>query len=868
MQPIRTFEVIPFLPPQLDCLKELAFNLRWTWDHETIHLFQRLDHELWESTGHNPVLMLGTISQQRLDEAAKDEGFLAHLDRICQRHYEYLKNQGTWYKKQQRQKEKDVIAYFSAEFGLTECLPIYSGGLGILAGDHVKAASELGLPLVGVGIAYQQGYFRQYLNAEGWQQERYPINDFYNMPIKLMRNADGTPLIVTVDLPGRPVNIQVWKAQVGRVELYLMDTNIPQRRKEDEDITDALYHGDPDTRIQQEIILGIGGMRVLKALGISPTVCHMNEGHSAFLSIERTRQLMEDRKMSFWEAKEACAAGCIFTTHTAVPAGLDKFSPDLMDKYFSDYYRSLGISREEFLALGRANPSDNFEPFSMAHLAIRLSTLTNAVSKLHGEVSQKLFQGLWKDLPWTEVPINWVTNGIHTRSWISDEMADIYERYLGARWFEESMDAAMWKRIEEVPDEEMWRVRTRRRERLVNFCRKRMRAQLEARGALSSEVKEASEMLNPNALTIGFARRVATYKRATLLFQDAKRLATILNNKERPVQIIIAGKAHPEDAPAKALIREIIQMTRSEDLKGKIVFIEDYEINVARWLVSGVDVWLNTPRRNLEACGTSGMKVVFNGGLNCSILDGWWDEAYAAHPHSGWAIGRGEVYADQDYQDEVESNALYDLLEKEIVAKFYERDREGIPRWWIERVKNSMADLCSEFNVNRMVREYAMTTYFPATGRFTRFLESDAKRAKAMSTWKKKTESEWRNVHIERVETQIPETVRVGDDMVVRAMLHLGGLSPEDVAVQIYHGQIDAYNNIVDGEVTCMKPAEQVDGRQVFTGEIKYSRSGRHGFSVRVLPKHADLTSPYEMGLIEWASSGQLSETPRIMQSV
>jgi glycogen phosphorylase len=865
MQPIRTFEVIPFLPPQLDCLKELAFNLRWSWDHETIHLFQRLDHDLWESTGHNPVLMLGTISQARLDEAAKDEGFLAHLDRICQRHYEYLKNQGTWYKKQQRQGQKDVIAYFSAEFGITECMPIYSGGLGILAGDHIKAASELGLPLVGVGIAYQQGYFRQYLNAEGWQQERYPINDFYNMPIKLVRNADGSPLIVTVDLPGRPVNIQVWKAQVGRVELYLMDTNIPQRRKEDEDITDALYHGDPDTRIRQEIVLGIGGMRVLKALGISPTVCHMNEGHSAFLSLERTRQLMEDRKMSFWHAKEACAAGCIFTTHTAVPAGLDKFSPELIEKYFGEYYRSLGINRDEFLALGRANPSDQYEPFSMAHLAIRLSSQTNAVSELHGVVSQKLFQSVWRGLPWPEVPISFVTNGIHTRSWISDEMADIFERYLGARWYDETTDTQMWKRIDEVPDEELWRIRTRRRERLVNFCRKRVRAQMDARGALASELKEASEILNPNALTIGFARRVATYKRATLFLKDIKRLASILNNKERPVQIIIAGKAHPEDTPAKGLIREIIQMTRDEDLKGKVVFLEDYDMNVGRWLVSGVDVWLNTPRRNLEACGTSGMKVVFNGGLNCSILDGWWDEAYT--PRAGWAIGRGEEYADNEYQDEVESNALYDLLEKEIVPKFYERDRDGIPRGWIDRMKTSMADLCPEFNVNRMVREYAERTYFPGTGRFTKFLDKDAARAKALSDWKKKLEHEWRNVRIERVETQIPETVRVNDDVSIKAWVHLGGLSPDDVAVQIYHGQIDAYNNIVHGDVTPMTVAEPIDGRHVFEGHMKYSRSGRHGFTVRVLPKREDLSTPYDLGLIEWASQADVTEG-RAMQSV
>lgn len=866
MQPIRTVEVIPFLPPELECLKELAYNLRWTWDHETIHLFQRLDRELWESTGHNPVLMLGTISQSRLDEAAKDDGFRAHLDRICQLHYEYKKGLGTWYKKQVRRGTKDCVAYFSAEFGITECLPIYSGGLGILAGDHVKAASELGLPLVGVGIAYQQGYFRQYLNADGWQQERYPVNDFYNMPMKQVRDDNGNPLIVSVDLPGRSVNIQVWKAEVGRVELYLMDTNVPQKRKEDEDITDALYHGDPDIRIRQEIILGIGGMRVLKALGISPTVCHMNEGHSAFLALERIRQLMEERKLSFHEAREVAAAGSVFTTHTAVPAGIDKFSPDLMERYLGDYYRALGLSKEEFLALGRANASDSFEPFSMAYLAIRLSTKVNAVSKLHGDVSQKLFQPVWRDVPVNEVPITYITNGVHTRSWISDEMADIFNRYLGTRWLDDTTDQSMWKRIEDVPDEELWRIKQRRRERMVNFCRKRVRSQMEARGAMPSELKEASEILSHDALTIGFARRVATYKRATLLLQDPKRLAAILNNKERPVQIIIAGKAHPEDAPAKELIRQLIQLTRQPELKGKFVFIEDYDMNVARWLVSGVDLWLNTPRRFLEACGTSGMKVIFNGGINCSILDGWWDEAYT--PRAGWAIGRGEVYSDPLYQDEVESNALYDLLEKEIITKFYERDNNDIPRAWIHRMKTSMVDLAPQFNVNRMVREYALRTYLPASIRFSDFLENDSARAREMSAWKRRVENDWHHVRVEAVETQVPEKVHVGDDMRVRAWISMGPLSPEDFSVQIYHGRLDAHGNFIEGEVVPMVLSEQKDGKSLFTGAIRYFKSGRHGFTVRVLAHHDDMGTPFETGLIQWANDDQLAESPKAMQSV
>lgn len=858
MQPIRTVEVVPFLPPELESLRVLAYNLRWTWDHETVSLFRRLDKGLWELTGHNPVEMLGTISQERLDQAAKDDAYIANLNRISQSFERYLGNQSTWYKREKRKAPGELIAYFSAEFGITEALPIYSGGLGVLAGDHVKAASDLGLPFVAVGIAYQQGYFRQYLNPDGWQQERYPINDFYNMPIQQVRGGDGQPLIISVELPGRSCNIQVWKAQVGRVPLYLMDTNIPQNRRDDEDITDALYHADSDVRIKQEIILGIGGMRVLKALGINPTICHMNEGHSAFLAIERIRMLKEEHGLSFGEAREVAAAGQQFTTHTAVPAGIDKFSPELVDKYFGDYYHKIGLNREEFLSLGRVNPTDPYEPFSMANLAIRLSAKTNAVSRLHGDVSRKLFQTNWKNVPEHEVPISHVTNGIHASSWISDDMAEIYNRYLGPRWYEDPGDASVWRRVEAIPDEELWRLRWRRRERLVDFCRKRVRQQLDQKGALPSEVKESLGLLSPDALTIGFARRVATYKRLTLVLRDLERLAEVLGNKDRPIQIIMAGKAHPEDSPAKELIRQVIHSSRVENIRTRFCFIEDYDMNVARWLTQGVDVWLNTPRRFLEACGTSGMKVVFNGGLNCSILDGWWDEAY--NPNCGWAIGKGEVYSDSAYQDDVESNALYDLLEKEIAPLFYERDKSGIPRAWMSRMKSAMMEICPQFNINRMVREYCQTAYFPSTERYSDFVEKDSARAKALSAWKRRVHFQWNDVRIESVEAVVPETVSVGDDMTVRVKMYLGGLDATDVSVQIYHGPIDAYGNIVNGEAVAMQPGTE----SLFTGTIRYFRSGRHGFTVRVLPHHEDESSPFETGLIQWATGNLLTE-PRVL---
>jgi starch phosphorylase len=837
-------------------MRELAYNLRWTWEHEIINLFRRMDKELWETTNHNPVLMLGTVGQERLNELAADEGFLVQLNRIYQKHQEYMKSEAsTWHNKHQtRQAKKGVIAYFSAEFGLTEALPIYSGGLGILAGDHIKAASDLGLPLVGVGIVYQEGYFRQYLNADGWQQERYPINDFYNLPILPVKEKDGSSAMISIDFPGRKVFARIWKAQVGRVPLYLLDTNIPQNNKQDEDITDALYHGDSDLRMKQEMILGLGGMRALKLLGIDPAVCHMNEGHSAFLGLERIRMLMEEQSLTFAEAREVAAAGQIFTTHTAVPAGIDKFTPEMVERYFGEYYRALGLNKEQFLALGRANPNDALEPLSMAMLAINLSSKTNAVSKLHGDVSRKLFGGAWKDLPVHEVPITHITNGVHAKTWISEEMSDLFERYLGRNWSEEIVDQNIWKRVEDIPDEELWRSHERRRQRLVSFCRARMRKQLEAKGALPSEIKEASQILDPEALTIGFARRMATYKRATMLLKEAEKLAAILSNKDRPVQIIMAGKAHPEDTPAKELIKQVIHFSRREDVKKRFVFLEDYDMNVARWMVEGVDIWLNTPRRFLEASGTSGMKVNFNGGINVSVLDGWWDEAY--EPHVGWAIGHGEVYADSDYQDDVESAALYDLLEKEIVPCFYDRDKNGRPRAWIERMKAAMLKLCPQFSINRMVREYATRAYYPAQSRYFEFLENKAEKAKQLAEWKARAQRAWRDVRINSVESSAAEKLQVGDDMRVRAWVHLGELTPEDVSVQIYHGPIDQTGNIVEGEIVPLIYSEESSkpGSALFAGAIRYFKSGRHGFTVRILAHHDDLISPFETGLLHWAS--------------
>jgi starch phosphorylase len=863
MRPSHTFRVIPALPAKLERLRDLAHNLWWSWNHEAIQLFRRLDRDLWESTGHNPVLILGSIRQERLQLMADDDGFVAYTDRVCRVFDRYMAKESTWYDKafaaasedKPSEAGKPRIAYFSAEFGLTESLGIYAGGLGILAGDHMKSASDLGLPLVGVGLLYQQGYFRQYLNPDGWQQELYPENDFYNLPLTLERQLSGAPLLIEVHYPGRIVKAQVWRAQVGRVPLYLLDTNIEDNRPDDRDITDQLYGGDDEMRIRQEILLGIGGIRALEALDLRPAVCHMNEGHSAFLALERIRLLMEEHGLTFAEAREAATAGHVFTTHTPVPAGIDWFHPNLVDRYFSHYYPGLGITRHQFLGLGRTNPDDVNGHFCMAILAMRLANKTNGVSQLHGRVSREMWHEVWPQLPPGEVPIISITNGIHPRSWISDDMADLYDRYLGPRWVERPAELSVWQRVTRIPDEELWRTHERRRERLVAFARRRLSRQLEQRGSRPSEIRQAEEVLDPEALTIGFARRFATYKRATLLFHDIERLAHIVSERDRPVQIIFAGKAHPKDNPGKELIRQIIHNARRLEFRNRIVFIEDYDMVVARYLLQGVDVWLNTPRRPHEASGTSGMKATANGALNLSVLDGWWDEAYT--PETGWAIGRGEEYgSDQvDYQDEVEANALYDLLEKEIIPLFYERSRDGLPRGWTAKMKAAMRDHAGLFNTNRMVRDYTELCYEPSAMRSDRLMQNDLERAKALAAWKARVREQWPQIRIERVWSEWAEgqELKVGDQLQVQAQVQLGQLKPTDVAVELYYGPLDAEGLIVQGQVLPTLIAQSKgSGTYIFAGAITCQTSGRHGYALRIVPKHDDLETPFEMNLILW----------------
>ncbi len=868
METVRTFTVKPLLPEPLKDLRLLANNMFWSWNSKFVELFVRIDSNLWQQCGQNPVKLLGTVSQARLEDLAGNEGFIFQLSQAVEK-LNHQMNAPSWYDKVYETENKPVIAYFSAEFGIHESLPIYSGGLGILAGDHLKSASDLGIPLVAIGLLYQRGYFRQYLNTDGWQQEHYVDNDFHNIPVEPVRKRTGREITVSVPFPGRSVKAQIWLANIGRTKLYLLDTNIPANAPDDRIITQRLYAGDSEMRIRQEIILGMGGFKALLQIGLEPSVCHMNEGHAAFMSLERIRKLRSTYNMTFEQAAEAAKSSNIFTIHTPVEAGNDEFSPELIDKYFGYYYGKLGINRDRFLALGRINPNDEKEKFKMPVLAMRTSTYRNGVSQLHGEVSRKIWSRIWPQLPNEQVPIGNITNGVHAKTWLSGELVGLYERYLGAGWSDEIVDKELWDGIDRIPDEEFWQIHQRCRERLVGFARKSLKRQLERRGAFHTELGRAEEVLDPEALTIGFARRFATYKRGNLLMRDPERLIKLLNNSQKPLQIIFAGKAHPHDTEGKEIIRDIVHFANQQNTRRRIVFLEDYDMNVARYLVQGVDIWLNNPRRPMEASGTSGMKAALNGVLNISTLDGWWPEGYTKD--GGWIIGAGEEYDDLDYQDDVESQAIYNLLENEVVNLFYSHSSDKLPRGWIKQMKNTIKWCTPRFNTHRMVAEYTRRFYNPAAARWQRLSSENMELAKNLSNWRAGVKEAWQDLSIENVDVQIDDgqkssqldvkqpQLEVGSQLKVAAEVRLGRLKPDDVAVEIYHGLIDSSGNISAGQVTRMSHESngQPENTNVFTGAIPCTMSGKYGFALRIMPNHPDLDEPYEPGMILWESAKQ-----------
>jgi starch phosphorylase len=850
MQNIKKFTVVPAIPQRLADLRRIAYNLWWTWNYDAVSLFHRLDRKGWTRVQHNPIRLLAELPQEVLEQAAKDPAYLAHMDRVLVALESYLKAE-TWFQRQYPQHKDKTIAYFSMEFGLHECLPLYSGGLGVLAGDHMKSASDIGLPLVGIGLYYQQGYFQQFLSNDGWQFEDYPDNDLHNLPVELVRDAAGAPLLVSVPMARREVKIRIFRATVGRNKLFFLDTAIPENAADDQHITMRLYGGDQEMRIRQEMVLGFGGLRALRAMGYSPAVFHMNEGHSTFLALEEMRRLMVSEKLSFTEAREAVAGCTIFTTHTPVPAGIDTFPPSLVGKYLGQVAEEMGVPFEELLKLGRQNPTNNDEPLSMATLALSLSRMSNGVSRMHGRVAREMWRSNWAGVPIDEIPITSVTNGVHIRSWLCTDLERLFERYLGLDWTANPDDSRIWDRVADIPDAELWRAHERRRERLVVDVRNRLKEQYGKRGAPPSQIAESEEILNPEALTIGFARRFAPYKRATLLLRNTERLLKMLESTDRPVQFVFAGKAHPRDNLGKELIKNLIQFARRPEVRHRFAFIENYNMSIARFLVQGVDVWLNNPTKPLEASGTSGMKVTPNGGINFSVLDGWWWEAFDGT--NGWVIGDDRMYDNADYQDFVESESIYDMLEHEIIPEFYDRGSDGLPRKWIARMKASMRTCTPRFSSARMVREYAERLYMPALDHGLHLRDGQFAAARSLAEWRTRISKRWSGVEIQSFEPAETGTCTVGGSVHVNAVVKLGDIDPKEVAVQLYHGPSPTNGTIDSGRVVSMEVArKRKDGLYEYSGSIPCTSSGQQGFGVRVLPKHPDITGELDMHLVKW----------------
>ena len=850
---VKQLLVLPKLPERLARLEELANNIWYSWSWDVVRLFIRLDAEMWEKCYQNPIFMLSKLPQLRLEEAANDEAFIASLDRVYNKYQEYLSRE-RWFHFKYPQLENERVVYFSLEYGLETGLPVYSGGLGVLSGDTLKSGSDLGLPMVAMGLLYRYGYFRQFLSTDGWQQERYEENDWYHMPVQLVKDADGRPIRVSLVLDNVPVQIQIWKVRVGLIPLYLLDTNIPENSSKAREITSVLYGGDKDMRIRQEIVLGVGGIIALRALGVRTTVVHCNEGHSWFLALERLRHLIHDHGLSLAEAMQYVWSTTIFTTHTPVPAGNEKFDPVLIRRYLGDLVAQLGMDWNQFLSIGRVNAADDAEHFGMTVAALKSSAFCNGVSELHGRVSREMWHNIWPNLPSQEVPIRAITNGVHPASWISHDMNDLYESYFGPRYIEQPGAPEVWQKAHNIPDVELWRVHNRRRERLVYFARKRLKMQLQRRGSSMAEVQRADQYLDPQALTIGFARRFSTYKRGDLIFSDPDRLDKIINSEEHPVQLIIAGKAHPLDTPGKEIIKHISACTEEPRFRHRIIFLEDYDINVARYLVQGSDVWLNNPRRPQEASGTSGMKAALNGVLNLSVLDGWWVEGY--DDESGFKIGNGEEYDNVKAQDQLEAEALYNSLEREIVPLFYDRSEIDIPEEWLAKMKAAIHKTGEKFSAQRMLMDYTNQFYAPAIDAAGKLKANNFALVKEVTAWIDRVSRSWERINIRDID--FPDaggTVQVGQQVKVSMKVDLGDITPEDVTVQIVTGQINSQEQFLDfapSPAILNGSPDSERGVFVYRGEVTCYESGRLGITARVVPHNKNLLHTVRPKLISW----------------
>lgn len=856
MRAIRRFTVRTLLPAELAELDELAHNLRWSWHAPTRDLFADIDPALWVQVGGDPVALLGALRPERLVALAADEAFVGRLHEAAQDLRRYL-TEPRWYQHRAQASPElpAAIAYFSPEFGITSVLPQYSGGLGILAGDHLKSASDLGTPIVGVGLLYGAGYFKQALTRDGWQVETYPVLDPDGLPLTLLREDDGTPATVQIALPGgRTLHAYIWTAAVGRVPLLLLDSNVPENDEHARRVTDRLYGGGGEHRLQQELLLGVGGVRALRIWSRltdapAPEVYHTNEGHAGFLGVERIRELVTGAGLGFDEALEAVRAATVFTTHTPVPAGIDRFDAALVSQYFGGDNSTDGVPVERVLALG-AEDYDGGDPlmFNMAVMGLRLGGRANGVSVLHGEVSRGMFSGLWPGFDSVEVPITSVTNGVHAPTWVDRRLSDVAAERLTE---DELTTGAGWLRTDAVTDAVLWATRRELRAQLVADARDRVRASWKVRGASPAELGWVDEVLSPDVLTIGFARRVPTYKRLTLMLRDPARLKALLTHPERPVQLVIAGKSHPADDQGKRLIQQLVRFADEVGVRHRIVFLPNYDIAMAQTLYPGCDVWLNNPLRPLEACGTSGMKAALNGGLNLSILDGWWDEWYDGE--NGWAIPTADGVEDPDRRDDLEASALYDLIENQVAPRFYDVDERGLPLRWLEMVRHTLATLGPKVQATRMVADYVSRLYAPAAtaGRALAGTQ-DYAGARELARWKGRVRAGWSQVRVDHVESGgVGEVPQVGDALHVKAYISLGDLDPSDVDVQVVHGKVSEADELASFTVDSLDFSETFEaGRCAFSGDILLDESGPFGYTVRIVPKHAGLATVAEVGLV------------------
>ena len=839
------------LPKRISKLADISNNLWWSWNTEFLRLFKRIDVDVWYASDKNPVKFLKAVSQEKLEQASKDLEFVRDYDKIVENFESYMQSKNTWFSKEYPNNKEDLIAYFSAEYGLDQILPIYSGGLGILSGDHLKSASDLGIPLVAVGLLYKKGYFRQKINAYGMQESEYYDLDMYNMPLIPVKDKDGEDLIVNVRFPKRRLYLKAWEINVGRIKLYLLDSDIDKNSPEDRCITSTLYGGDQEMRIQQEIILGMTGTNLLKKMGYKPTVYHMNEGHSSFLNLEIIKNIIEEKEVSFEVARDIASSQTVFTTHTPVPAGNDIFPVSLVEKYFKEFWPRLGLTREEFLKLGM-KPGDVLEPgFNMGILALKIAGKKNGVSKLHGAVSRELFADVWPNIAADESPITHVTNGIHTCSWLSPTMKDLYNKYFVPYWQDNMHHDNIWEKVKNIPDDKMWKAHMDRKEKLMSVVKENVTRRLKRNGMGYEQINEITSKLNPNALTIGFARRFATYKRATLIFRDLERITQILNDKDRPVQLIFAGKAHPADKYGQDLIKYIHEISMMPQFKGKIFLLENYNIEISRYLVSGVDVWLNTPRRPMEASGTSGQKAAANGVINFSVLDGWWAEGY--NGKNGWPIGINSEYPSHEVQDIADSNCIYDTLEKQIIPAYYEQNKNGISERWINIMKETIATNGGRYSTARMLVDYTNNLYMPLCNLHKKHYE-ELNQVTAYNSWKQELFANWKDIKIWQENNINDITLDAGAKIEVRCQVELPNIDPESIEVEAYVGKIkhDGSFEKVSSTTMNLELIDEENRTYRYVVEIEFPTGGNYGYTFRIMPKHEMLLESENLDLVKW----------------